>query len=161
MIIAEDSTTFFAQTQEFDVVVLDQKIVFLGQDLFRFFHQLQLVPDEVAIIDNLPAVGADEMMVMVFFVFAFELVPALAVPGSHLLDKPEPTQEFQGAIDRGQAYPGVQGIQRGIDLFGAQVLSGPAQEIEDDLTRHRPAGNVVPKPMLPLVSFTHGAVPYR
>lgn len=57
---------FFAQSVEFDIVVLNAKIVFLSQGPLRVFNQFQFFIHKVAVIDDPPAFCADQMMMMVF-----------------------------------------------------------------------------------------------
>jgi hypothetical protein len=122
MRIAKDSAAFLAESQKLDVVVVDKKIVLFCQAFFCFPDQLELFLDEIAIIVDLPAPGADEVVVMVLSVLAPELVPTLAVTRTDFFNEPQPIEQFQGAVDGGQADSGILGIQQGIDFLSALVL---------------------------------------
>ena len=86
------------------------KIVLFGQGVFCFPDQLQLFPDEVAIIDDSSAFGANEMVMMILLISASQLVAALAVPGGGFLDESQPVQQFQRPINRRQADAGIKRI---------------------------------------------------
>lgn len=142
-------------------MVRDRKIVFFRQGFFCFFHQLQLLLDKIPVIDNFPAPRADEMVVMVFFVFSFQRIAALSVTCSDFMDEAQPVQQFQSPIDRRQSDPGVYGIQGPINIFGRQMVFCPDQESQDDLTGRRPAAGILPETVLPLVSSRQFLTSYR
>jgi hypothetical protein len=68
-----------AQSQEFDIMVPDEKIEFPGQNFLRFFYKVKLFPDEILVIDDLPAPDTYQVMVMVIPLPGFQLVTSLAV----------------------------------------------------------------------------------
>jgi hypothetical protein len=142
-------------------MIRDRKIVFFGQSVFCFLHQLQFFLDEIPVIDDFPAPRADEMVMMVSFVFSLERIAALSVTGGDLMDETQPVQQFQSPIDRRQSYPRVHGIQGPINIFGRQMVLGPAQKSQDDLTGRRPAAGILPETVLPLVSAGQSLTSYR
>jgi len=142
-------------------MIRDREIVFFRQSFFYFFHQLQLFLDEVPVIHDLSALGADEMMVMVPFVFSLERVAALAIARRDLMNETQSMQQFQGPVDRCQADSGIHRIQRPIDVFSGQVFRGAAQKSQDDFAGHCPAADILPKTVLPLVSSRQLFTSYR
>ena len=132
-------------------MIRDREIVFFRQSFFYFFHQLQLFLDEVPVIHDLSALGADEMMVMVPFVFSLERVAALAIARRDLMNETQSMQQFQRSVDRCQANARIHRIQRPIYVFSRQVFCGAAQTSQYDFTGHRPAANILPKTVLPVV----------
>lgn len=102
-------------------MVLNQEIVLFRQSLFCFFHQLQLFLDEIAIIDDFSALGANKMMVMLLLVLAPELVTTLAVARSDFLNKPQPMEQFQGAVDGRQTEARIHGNQGTVDFLCAHM----------------------------------------
>jgi hypothetical protein len=73
-------------------MVCNREIVLFRQGFFRFFHQLQLFLHKIPVIDNFAAPGADEMMVMVPFVFSLERIAALAVARRDLMNETQTVQ---------------------------------------------------------------------
>jgi hypothetical protein len=142
-------------------VVLDQKIMLFCQSLFCFLNQLQLFLDKIPVVHDLAALGADEVMVMVFLIFAFQFIAALAVAGGDFLNKPEPVEKLQRPVDRRQADPGIHRIQRGIEFLCTHVSGRTTQEVKNDFTGQSPARNVFPKTVLPMMSSGQLIAPYR
>lgn len=142
-------------------MVLNQEIVLSGQGLFRFSDQLQLLLDEIPVIHDLSAFGADEMMVMAPVVFSLERVATLAVARRDLMNETQSMQQFQGPVDRCQADSGIDRIQRPINVFSRQVFSSAAQKSQDHFAGHRPAADILPKTVLPLVSSRQFFTSYR
>jgi len=80
--------TIFTQSQEFDVMVANEKIVFTGQNLLGFPDQVDLFPDEIPVIDDLSAMSANQVVVMALPFPGFQLVAALSVRHIQLVDQP-------------------------------------------------------------------------
>jgi len=88
-------------------MIRNGEMMLFSQGVFRFSHQFQFFLDKVPVIDDLSALGADEMMMMVSFFFSPERVAALAVARRDLMDQAQSMQQFQGPVDRRQADPGI------------------------------------------------------
>src|SRR4030043_1324882 len=142
-------------------MIRNREIVLFLQGLFCFSHQLQFFLDKIPVIYDLSALRADEMMMMVLFVFSLERVAALAVARRDLMNETQSMQQFQGPVDRCQADSGIHRIQRPIYVLSRQVFCGAAQKSQYDLTGHRPAADILPETVLPLVSSRHFLTSYR
>jgi len=130
---------FFAKTQEFYVVVKNHKIVFLRQNFFCFFYQLQLFFGKILIVNDFSAAKADKMMVVPFALTRSQLIPALAIGRSNLLNDSKPVKKFQSSVDGGQPDSRVIHIKSIVNFFGAQMLFGAAQNVQDNITGLSPA----------------------
>jgi hypothetical protein len=157
----ENLAAFLAQAQEFDVVVLDEEIVFFRQSFLCFFHQVQLFLKKITVVNNPAALRADEMMVVVVLAPLIKFVATLAVSRCYSMDKPESVEQLQSAIDCGQTYTGILAKDRGMDFLCAYMAGGAAQEVENDFPGDGPASTMFSKPMVPLMMSRQSVTSYR
>jgi hypothetical protein len=77
-------TAFLAKPEEFDVVIPDEKPVFFLQRFLGFSHEIELLFLEIAIVQDLSASGAYEVVVVIGMVALLIFVAHLAVSGVDL-----------------------------------------------------------------------------
>ena len=142
-------------------MVPDEKIEFPGQNFLRFFNKVKLFPDEILVIDDLPAMRAYQVMMMVLTIPGFQLVAALAVRHVQSVDEPGAVQEFEGPVNGRQADPGESRMKRGINVFGAQMLARILQEIQDGFPGGGPTGTIFPHPQRSMMKSAHSFLSYR
>lgn len=92
---------------------------------------------------------------MVFWLFPFQGITALAIAGGDLMNKTQSMKKFESPVDRRQADPRIHRIQGPINILGRQMAPAPAQKGQDDLAGRRPAAGILPETVLPLVSSGH------
>ena len=68
-------------------MILNLKIIFSCDILFSFFNELIFFLTEIAIIDDLPAFGTNEMMVMLLFKTWPVFIAAGAIANIYFVEK--------------------------------------------------------------------------
>jgi hypothetical protein len=142
-------------------MIPDEKIEFPGQNFLRFFYKVKLFPDEILVIDDLPAPDTYQVMVMVIPLPGFQLVTSLAVRHVQSVDEPGAVQEFKGPVNGRQADPGESRMKRGINVFGAQMLGRILQEIQDSFPGGGPTRTVFPHSQWSMMRSAHFFLSYR
>jgi len=125
-------------------VAQDLEVVFHRELFFCLFDKLQFVLEEVAVIDDLPALGADDVVMVILFILGFELVSALSVPESELIDESLADKQVQCPVNGCQTDSGIYSVERRVDFFGTHVFGSPLEEVHDGSSRRGPAGEVIP-----------------
>jgi len=131
------------------------EMVLPGQRFLGLLNELDLFLKKIAIVHNLAALRADEMMVVVLASSPFELIAAPAIAGRDFLDEAQPPQQLESAVDGGQTDARIKRIKSRVDVLCAQVPGGPAEQVQDDLPGYSPARAVLAESVLPLPGPRH------
>jgi hypothetical protein len=120
----------FAETEEFDIVVPDQETMLFLHDFLGLSHQIEFFFLEIPVVQDLPAIGTDQMVVMVGLVASLIFVTQMAVPALHLANQPGLVQQIERSVDRRDPDIAVRGLEKPIDLLGTQMLLAFHEERE-------------------------------
>ncbi|MGB8958380.1 MAG: hypothetical protein WCC00_05150 [Candidatus Aminicenantales bacterium] len=136
-------SAILADTEKFDVVFTDKKPVFGGQYLLGFPDEIKFLFLEIPIVEDPPAVRADQVVMMIRVVAPLIFETDLAITGVDFPHQPRPVQQVERPIDRRQSDFRIRRAKRGIDVLGAQVLLAPDQKVEDLLPGDGPPGAMI------------------
>jgi hypothetical protein len=113
---------FIAQAVKLNNVVGDFEIVFLAQTFFCFSQQLDLFIDEIRVIDDLVAIGTDQVMMVVRSFGPFsQLVTRPSIAEIKLGNHAEAGQDIQRPVHRCQPDIRMPGVDLYIDIFGTKM----------------------------------------
>jgi hypothetical protein len=146
---------FFAEAEEFDIVVSDEKAMLLLHDFLGFSHEIEFLFFKIPVVQDFSAIGADQMVVMIGLVASLILITQLAVTALDLANQTSLIQQIERSVDRRDSDIAVRGLKKRIHLLGAQMLLTLHEEAEDRFPRQSPSFTVLTDYLSMLVCFFH------
>jgi hypothetical protein len=131
-------SAFLADPEKLNVMFTDEEPVLGCQYLLGFPDEIEFLFLEIPIVEDLSALSADQVVMMIRLVTPFIFEADLAVSGVDFPHQPRPVQQVERPIDRRQSNFRICRAKRGVYVLSTQVLLTPDQEIEDLLPGHCP-----------------------
>ncbi|MGD0308624.1 MAG: hypothetical protein ABSC02_04975 [Acidobacteriota bacterium] len=137
-------------------MVPDKETMLFLHDFLGFSHKIEFLFLEIPVIQNFSAIGADQMVVMIGLVASLIFVTQMAVPALDLADQPGLIQQIERSVDRRDPDIAVRGLEKPINLLGAQMLLAFHEEAEDHFPWNGPSFTVLTDYLAMLLCFFHG-----
>jgi hypothetical protein len=147
---------FFAEAEEFDIVIPDEETILPFHDFLGFSHQIEFLFFEIPVVHDLSAIGADQMVVMIGLVASLIFVTQMAVPALDLANQSGLIQQNERSVDRRDPNIAVRGLKKHINLLGTQMLLAFHEEAEDRFPWNGPSFTVFTDYLAMLPCFFHG-----
>ena len=146
---------FFAEAEEFDIVVPDEETILLFHDFLGFSHQIEFLFLEIPVVQDFSAIGADQMVVMIGLVASLIFVTQMAVPALDLANQTGLIQQIERSVNRRDPNIAVRALEKRINLLGTQMLLAFHEEAEDRFPGNGPPFTVLTDYLSMLICLFH------
>jgi len=107
----------------------------LRQPFLRFFQEGDLLVYEITVIDDAATARADEVVMMILSLGPLgQLETSPSVTEIKLVNETNVYEHVQRSINRGQTNGGVGLMDTYINIFGAEVILSPGQDVQYRIT---------------------------